>query len=340
MEFPVHIHDVWISDPYVLTDPKTGLYYIYSRFFSRADFIPDEPGKFYAICSRDLIHWSEPQVVFEQGDFWAGKDYWAPECHIWHGKYYLVSSFRAEGTYRACQFLVADHPLGPFKPVAPEPVTPKGWQCLDGTLFVDEAGKPWMVFCHEWVQVFDGQIAAIPLSDDLGRAIGEPIILFRASEAPWRGPQLDQGVCDGGNVTDGPFLHRMQDGTLIMLWSNYCKDGYAVGFAWSRSGGIRGPWVQDPTPIYAFDGGHAMFFHTFEGQLMMALHCPNTFDKKRALFFEMEERNGRPCIINEVTGNWYDRMGGGGAKHHYDVPTTEQAHFRLDIGTQEVRIDE
>ena len=252
----------------------------------------------------------------------------------------MVSSFRAEGTYRACQFLVADHPLGPFKPVAPEPVTPKGWQCLDGTLFVDEAGKPWMVFCHEWVQVFDGQIAAIPLSDDLGHAIGEPIILFRASEAPWRGPQLDQGVCDGGNVTDGPFLHRMQDGTLIMLWSNYCKDGYAVGFAWSRSGGIRGPWVQDPTPIYAFDGGHAMFFHTFEGQLMMALHCPNTFDKKRALFFEMEECNGRPCIINEVTGNWYDRMGGGGAKHHYDVPTTEQAHFRLGIGTQEVRLEE
>ena len=35
-----------------------------------------------------------------------------------------------------------------------------------------------MVFCHEWLQVFDGQIAAVPLSDDLGEAIGEPEILF------------------------------------------------------------------------------------------------------------------------------------------------------------------
>ena len=26
MEFPLHIRDIWISDPYVLTDPKTGLY--------------------------------------------------------------------------------------------------------------------------------------------------------------------------------------------------------------------------------------------------------------------------------------------------------------------------
>ena len=112
--------------------------------------MPDAPGCFYAICSRDLIHWSVPRVVFEQEDFWADKDYWAPECWIWQGKYYLVSSFRAEGTYRACQFLVADHPLGPFKPYG-EPLTPKGWQCLDGTLFVDEGGSPWLVFCHEWV---------------------------------------------------------------------------------------------------------------------------------------------------------------------------------------------
>lgn len=29
-----------------------------------------------------------------------------------------------------------------------------------------------MVFCHEWLQVGDGQICAIPMSDDLGEAIG------------------------------------------------------------------------------------------------------------------------------------------------------------------------
>lgn len=339
MEFPLHIRDIWISDPYVLADPKTGLYYIYSRAFSLKDFVPDAPGCFYAICSRDLIHWSVPRVVFEQEDFWADKDYWAPECWIWQGKYYLVSSFRAEGTYRACQFLVADHPLGPFKPYG-EPLTPKGWQCLDGTLFVDEGGSPWLVFCHEWVQVFDGQVAAVRLSPDLAHAVSDPIILFRASDAPWRGPQLSQPSCDGGNVTDGPFLHRMNNGSLIMLWSNYCPDGYAVGYARSLSGSIRGPWVQEKTPLYAFDGGHAMLFHTFEGQLMMALHCPNTHGKKRALLFEMEERGDKLCIVNEVTGNWYDRMGGGGGKYRYAVPALETGCFRLGIGNQEVHLED
>ena len=40
-----------------------------------------------------------------------------------------------------------------------EAVTPDGWQSLDGTLYVDRSGKPWMVFCHEWLQVGDGQMA-------------------------------------------------------------------------------------------------------------------------------------------------------------------------------------
>ena len=43
-----------------------------------------------------------------------------------------------------------------------------------------------MVFCHEWLQVQDGQICAIRMEEDLSDSIGEPVILFRASEAPWR----------------------------------------------------------------------------------------------------------------------------------------------------------
>ena len=38
-----------------------------------------------------------------------------------------------------------------------------------------------MVFCHEWLQVGDGQICAIPMSDDLGEAIE---ILFHYLEHP------------------------------------------------------------------------------------------------------------------------------------------------------------
>ena len=190
-----------------------------------------------------------------------------------------------------------------------EPVTPKGWQCLDGTLYIDKAEKPWMVFCHEWVQVYDGQVAAVPLSDDLSEAIGDPIILFRASDAPWGGNLVKKNEkFHNGNITDGPFLHRMKNGTLIMLWSNFTNDGYATGYARSAWGEIQGPWIQEENPLYALDGAHSMLFYTFDGQLMMSLHSPNAHTKKRILLFQMVEDGDHLHIINEITGNWNNQV--------------------------------
>ena len=102
--YPYHIRDVHISDPYILADAASGRYYTYVQFVDSQRFpdVPAGPGYFYVLESQDLIHWSEPRVCFEKGSFLADRDYWAPECHIWQGKYYLISSFRAEGSYRRC----------------------------------------------------------------------------------------------------------------------------------------------------------------------------------------------------------------------------------------------
>lgn len=243
----------------------------------------------------------------EEAHFWAEYDFWAPECHFYRGRYYLISSFRAAGTLRRCQCLTAEHPLGPFEAVG-NPVTPDGWQCLDGTLYTGDDGTPWLVFCHEWLQVGDGQVAAVRLTEDLGACAGEPVILFRGSDAPWSARFYSKDQNHGGGwVTDGPFLYRMEDGSLAMLWSTFTTDGYATGYAKSQSGKLRGPWVQMPDPLYFHDGAHSMLFRTFEGKLMMALHCPNTpHTSKRLLLFEMEDRNGRLAVVNEITGNWYN----------------------------------
>ena len=147
MKYTFHVREINISDPFILADPVSRKYYTYAAVFNR-DRYPDLkfPGCFYALESEDLIHWSDPKKVFDsdETDFWAKLDYWAPECHIWREKYVLISSFRAPGSYRACQCLVSDSPLGPFVPVKKEPVTPKGWHCLDGTLYADRQGRPWM----------------------------------------------------------------------------------------------------------------------------------------------------------------------------------------------------
>lgn len=326
--YPYHIRDVHISDPFILADPATRRYYTYVQFVDAKRFpdIPTGKGHFYVLESEDLIHWSKPSVCFERGGFWADLDYWAPECHLWRGRYYLISSFRAAGTYRRCQCLVSDSPRGPFQPVGEGPVTPEGWHCLDGTLYVDERDRPWLVFCHEWLQVEDGQICAVPLSEDLGSAVGDPVILFRASDGPWTG-----SVEQGGGVTDGPFLHRLPGGKLLMLWSGFdARGGYAVSYAVSGYGSLTGPWVQRQKPLYAMDGGHAMLFRAFSGQLMMACHCPNDHPRKRILLFEMEENADGVSIINEVTGNWYNGIGGHAAPYAYREPCRETPCFSAD----------
>ena len=176
-------------------------------------------------------------------------------------------------------------------------MTPRDWECLDGTLFIDKAGKPWMVFCHEWVQVGDGEMCAVMLSDDLKTPVGQPALLFRASEAPW---VVEIGKKPRGRVTDGPFLHRMSDGTLLMLWSSFGKGGYKLAVARSESGQITGPWKHESKPIYENDGGHGMIFRTFEGKLVLVLHQPNHGPDERPRLFTVQEK-GHTLIISPYT---------------------------------------
>ncbi|HNR32553.1 MAG TPA: glycoside hydrolase family 43 protein [Candidatus Hydrogenedentes bacterium] len=276
-----------IRDPFILLVPEEGLYYMYG---TRPKW-GAEP--FLCYTSKDLETWQGPIPVFEAPEgFWADRDFWAPEVHRWKGRYYLFATFaRENSSARATHICVADAPRGPFVPIGNTPQTPKDWLCLDGTLFVDDAGDPWMVFCHEWLQVTDGEIQAMRLSEDLSRAEGEPILLFRASEAPWVAPKKDK-------VTDGPWLYRSKSGRLLMLWSSFGEDGkYKVGLARSRSGRIEGPWEQQAEPVFDGCGGHAMLFHTFDGLLMMSLHAPNAHPS-RPTFFPMRDEGDTLRIIH------------------------------------------
>jgi hypothetical protein len=151
-----------------------------------------------------------------------------------------------------------------------------------------------MVFCHEWVQTNDGEIVGQRLSSDLSQTIDEPALLFRASEAVW--PKLlcrrdGTGIVDA-RVTDGPFLHRTKDGTLLMLWSTVSEAGYAMGYARSTSGSLLGPWVQQEKPLIQCDGGHGMIFRSFEGVLYLTYHSPNKTPNERPFFVALEEKQG------------------------------------------------
>jgi arabinan endo-1,5-alpha-L-arabinosidase len=286
--------DIQIRDPYILPLPEEGRYLLFGTTDKNAWSGPGLGFDCYE--SRDLENWTGPIPAFRPPpDFWSNTQFWAPECHPWQGRYYLFASFAKDERQRGTQILVSDRPEGPYRLHSDGPVTPRDWECLDGTLFVDDAGKPWMVFCHEWVQVEDGEMCALPLTDDLRAAAGEPTLLFRASAAAWAKPFEAHGRT-GNRVTDGPFLHRLAGGGLLMLWSTVGYEGYAMGYAISESGSILGPWRQSDAPIYRRDGGHGMLFRDFDGQLWMTLHRPNDTPNERPLWLPVAETGGRLAL--------------------------------------------
>src|SRR5208283_5178235 len=50
---------------------------------------------------------------------------------------------------------------------------PEDMMTLDGTFWVED-GVPYMVYCHEWVQIVNGTVEMIRLADDLSGTVGEP----------------------------------------------------------------------------------------------------------------------------------------------------------------------
>jgi beta-xylosidase len=308
--------DMPLHDPFILAYAPTKTYYLYTSNVPSLTHVQRTGTMAYT--SKDLKHWAAPKVVFTVPEgFWAELGGWAPEVHAWKGKFYLLTTLHNEKkelvqkgrpvghpTYmRGTIIAVSDSPEGPFVPVSDGPIPPANFMTLDGTLYVDRAGKPWMVYAHEWLQVTDGKMEAVPLKDDLTGASGSPISLFKASDAPWIDAQAVPTDRGSVYVTDGPELFRSKDGHLLMLWSSYEhlneEDGeshYVQTVARSVSGELKGPWVQ-LDPLVKQDSGHGMLFRTFDGQLMMVLHRP--FKRARGKLYEMRDLGDHLQVVKE-----------------------------------------
>ena len=270
--------NIRIRDPFILTDKEAGCYYMYGTTDLEEGTLHAYP-RFSVYKSYDLESFEGPKVVFDgkENGFYATRDFWAAEVHKWGGKYYLFGSCKAEDRCRATEIFVSDTPDGKFVPVSDIPKTPGEWECLDGTFFVED-GKPYMIFSHEWVEIGNGEIWATELSADLLRPVGEPFMLFRASDNP-AVSELEAG--SGNYVTDGPFLFN-DGGKVKMIWSSFYEGRYLVLEAESDS--LCGKWHHGGSR-FDFDGGHAMIFDTLDGVRMISLHAPNTAGEERAHFY-------------------------------------------------------
>jgi beta-xylosidase len=242
---------------------------------------------FDVYISDDLENWSEPISVFEgSDDFWGTHNFWAPEVHKYNGKFYMFASFICEGRNRATQILVSDTPDGKFVPISDSPATPSEWMCLDGTLYVDKNNKPHIVFCHEHIQIDNGTICEIELSEDLTTPVSEPRLLFKGSDPWWARKNYHN------YVTDGPFFYRGDSGNLYLIWSSFNDTGYVQAVCRSDNGDITGNFDHNLPLLAEKDGGHGMIFKSFEGKTYLVLHRPNSNPNERPVLTEIIEKDG------------------------------------------------
>lgn len=270
-------NEVHIRDPFVLKE--SGKYYLYGT-----EGVNAWGGKalgFFVYVSEDLENFERKCVFTPSTTFWADEHYWAPEVHKIDEKFYMFASFHKEGCLRRSQILVCDKPDGTFLPLN-EPLTPPDLQCLDATYFND-GKKQYTIFCHEWVQCQDGEMCLVEIDENF--KICSPVqVLFHASEAPWT------QSFDGNNyITDGPFIYRLKNGNLLMLWSSHSPTGYAMGMAVADK--IQGPWKHIAKPLISSDGGHGMIFEDGD-KLFLTYHMPNNSPMERPFFVEIYEEDG------------------------------------------------
>ena len=247
----IPLDSIRLSDPAILADQKTKMYYMTGT-----------GGMMWR--SSDLKLWEGPFRVTEfEANSWMGPRpmIWAAELHqTGDGWYYYFATFTNQEVKidtvrgnvierRASQVLRADNPMGPYRTFGDATYLPANRPTLDGTYWKDSDGKPYMIFCGEWLQ-------------------------------NWKN---DKGEITWNKVTDGPFLFRTATGRLGMVWTSWVYDVYTQGVAYSESGTLDGPWIQEPNPITPPGFGHSMLFQRFDGQWMMSVHHHSKDDRGRTV---------------------------------------------------------
>ena len=152
----IPLDSIVLSDPAILADQKTKMYYMTGT-----------GGRLWK--SKDLKLWTGPyQVAETDPDSWMGPNpmIWAAELHTYKDKYYYFATFTNRAVIidtvkgnpierRASHILVSDQPDG-YVPMKDPIYLPADKPTLDGTFWVDTDGKPYMVYCYEWLQNWDG----------------------------------------------------------------------------------------------------------------------------------------------------------------------------------------
>lgn len=273
--------DIHIRDPFVFTENR--MYYLLGTTGN------DPWGKgsdLTLFASSDLESFERKCVMVSDGSLSSYTNIWAPELHKYNGSYYLILSAFRQDKGRGCFVYRSNTLEKEFTALTGEYVTPRGWECLDATMFVYE-NKPYLCFSNEWVAPVtndgDGSLYMCELKNDLTALAGEPKKIVSGKHCGFSVEVHHGGK--SGYVAEGPFLYD-EDGKIVLLWSTFTQHGYAVVKSVSNNG-IMGDYAFEKL-LYDSDGGHSMSFVDWQGKRKLAFHRPNRTPEERMQFFLLE----------------------------------------------------
>lgn len=268
-----------MGDPFVLRHDST--YYLYGT---------NAPGRgFITWTSRDLVHWDSLGFAYERTDSSYGQsNFWAPEVFYYppHERFYLVYTTKhdKESPLNIC-LAQSERPEGPFKDLYTPWIDIEGWGRIDGHVFVDEDGTPFLYFDKvgvvgkPWEKPSTGYLYgllyAVQLHPDLSSAVGEPVLCVQADQ-DWENPQSMHSRCN-----EGAYVLKHQGQYYLTYSANHYADpAYGIGYATASH--PLGPWTKNPdNPLMATDSlrqfsgpGHNSFTTSPNGgELFMVYHA-------------------------------------------------------------------
>ena len=270
----VAIDTMDIKNPFICYERKDDCYYM----------VGDDG---FMWTSKDLHLWTGPFDVLEQdAASWIGASpvVTSPEIHRFRGKYYYMATFErpdvvvygADGKpfkRRSCVALVADDIRGPYKTIDSNScLLIEKEMAAHPTFGVDDLAASYMIYTHQGEQNGDGTVQIIRLSDDLGRRVGEPYVMFSAVKNMWSGSVVD-GERHFSPVMEAPFLFFTDEREMGILFTSYIGSEKAIGVAYTQTGeyGYNGPWVVEPLPLLTGNVGSASIFRDIDGTQVLTV---------------------------------------------------------------------
>ena len=262
-----------IGDPFIL--PHKDRYYA---------FATGGGDRFFVWESRNLRAFGGQKTALS-GVAWASVDFWAPEVFEYQGRFVMIYSARRTSDHSLrVGIAFSNEPEGPYQDLG-KPLFDFGYAAIDGTLFVDEDGTPYLFYardCSENQVLWrhESHIYGVRLNEELTAIEGESVFLT----CPDLGWEKHSG---NWRWNEGPSVLKHDSQYYLFYSANACSSKeYGVGYAVADDvlGNYRKPkdnrllsYVEEEGNILVSGPGHNSFFQVGD-ELFTAYHS-HTFPK-------------------------------------------------------------